>query len=310
MALRFGDRIGMEKIIIDTDPGQDIDDILAIWFALLRPELDIRAITTVTYPSFRRAEIVGKLLTMLGRHNDIPVAAGMELPLRVIPRDELDFLHDESKSLNHYEFTPRPPAAAPLNDATRLIIDTVMAHPGDIVLVCIAPLTNIACAICACPEIVPKIKYIALMGGSFEPGRKEHNICFDYVAADIVVNSGVPVYMGSWEVTRTFGFTMDECAVFKDASEVARAMYRGISLWHPAQNWKPGPVMYDIFPLVWAFDRTMYSCRQASVEIETLDAGNAGMTCLRGNNPNTFIAEGISPEALKGIFLETVLGKS
>jgi len=45
----------MEKIIIDTDPGGDIDDLMAIWFALLRPELDIKAITTVTFPSEKRA---------------------------------------------------------------------------------------------------------------------------------------------------------------------------------------------------------------------------------------------------------------
>ena len=71
----------MPKIIIDTDPGQDIDDLLAIFFALRRPELDIQAITTVTYPTDRRARLVKRLLRYLWR-SAIPVAAGMNYPVR------------------------------------------------------------------------------------------------------------------------------------------------------------------------------------------------------------------------------------
>jgi purine nucleosidase/pyrimidine-specific ribonucleoside hydrolase len=56
----------MQKVLIDTDPGQDIDDILAIAFALKRPELDIKAITTVTKPSYKRARIVKRLLAKPG----------------------------------------------------------------------------------------------------------------------------------------------------------------------------------------------------------------------------------------------------
>jgi len=64
----------MPRILIDTDPGQDIDDLLAILFALRRPELEVCAITTVTLPSDRRARLIKRLLRMLGR-TGIPVAA-------------------------------------------------------------------------------------------------------------------------------------------------------------------------------------------------------------------------------------------
>ncbi|MDQ3815084.1 MAG: nucleoside hydrolase, partial [Armatimonadota bacterium] len=80
-----------QPILIDTDAGDDVDDVLAIAFALLRPELDVKAITTVSPRSARRADLVKKLLHTVGR-DDIPVAAGMELPLRPLTPDEREHL--------------------------------------------------------------------------------------------------------------------------------------------------------------------------------------------------------------------------
>ena len=146
-----------EKIIIDTDPGQDIDDLLAIWFALLRPEIDIRAITTVSYPSAKRARLVKRLLRFLDCR-DIPVAAGMQLPLRAMSDEELQWQYDESNTMNHYAFAePEDNRDRPdSNSAVDLIIRTVEENAGDISLVCIAPLTNIACALCKKPDIAVK----------------------------------------------------------------------------------------------------------------------------------------------------------
>ena len=88
----------MQKILIDTDPGQDIDDLLAIQFALQRPELDIKAITTVTLPSHKRARLVKRLLRYLNR-TDIPVAAGMEFPLRQFSEAEVRSHHDFAQTM-------------------------------------------------------------------------------------------------------------------------------------------------------------------------------------------------------------------
>ena len=155
----------MEKIIIDTDPGGDIDDLMAIWFALLRPELDIKAITTVSFPSEKRARLVKRLLRYFDK-TDIPVASGIQYPLRAMSQEEMEQQQDESKTMNHYCFAePENPADTPdNNDAVKLIIDTVREHAGDIVLACIAPLTNIACALQQSPDIASKIKYICYDG--------------------------------------------------------------------------------------------------------------------------------------------------
>ena len=138
----------MQKLLIDTDPGQDIDDLLAIWFALLRPELEIKAITTVTWPTDMRARLIRRLLRYLGRA-DIPVGAGMQLPLRPVSSEEWKSQQDLSRSMNHYAFAQPEDAAdaGPYPDAVDLIIRTVEQNAGQIALACIAPLTNIAVAL-------------------------------------------------------------------------------------------------------------------------------------------------------------------
>ena len=300
----------MQKILIDTDPGQDIDDLLAIIFALKRPELDVKAITTATQPSAKRARLVKRLLRYVDR-TDIPVAAGMELPLRVLSAEEIKFQNDPAMSMNHYSFAePEDPSDEPVAmDAVDLIIETVEAYPGEIVLACIAPLTNIACALRKRPDIAGKIKYIAMMGGELNLNRVEHNVAFDYIASDIVLDSGIKIYMGTWDVTRRFVLTMEECRRFHEHhAPVIKALGRAIDIWHPAQGWKPGPVMYDIFPMIWAFDQSYYTVKQMFVQVETKGEFTRGMTIQGGSNPNIEVTTDIKADAVKELYLKTVLG--
>jgi len=299
----------MQKILIDTDPGQDIDDLLAIHFALLRPELDIKAITTVTMPVAKRARLVKRLLRYVGRA-DIPVAAGMELPLRKFSDEELCRQQDLARTMNHACFAePEDPLDAPGDaDAVDLIIRTVEENAGEIVLACIAPLTNIACALRKKPEIAGKIKYIAMMGGEITLNRHENNVAFDYIASEIVLTSGIPIFMGTWDVTRRFVLSKEDCELFRThASPVCQALARAIEAWHPAQSWKPGPVMYDIFPMVWAFDRSYYTTTPMSVQVETAGHHTRGMTVKGGNATNIEVTTGIEAEAVRELYLQTVL---
>src|SRR5690606_17696737 len=159
---------------------------------LLRPELDIRAITTVTWPSDRRARLIKRLLRYLGRV-DIPVGAGMQLPLRPVSADEWRSQQDLSRTMNHYAFAlpAAPEDGGPYEDAINLITRTVIANAGSIAIASIGPLTNIAVALRRRPELADMIQYIALMGGETALHRAEHNISFDYIAADIVLTSGI-----------------------------------------------------------------------------------------------------------------------
>ncbi|MBI4978599.1 MAG: nucleoside hydrolase [Spirochaetes bacterium] len=299
----------MRNILIDTDPGQDIDDLLAIIFALRRPEICVKAVTTVTYPSDRRARLVKRLLRYLNR-TDIPVAAGMQYPLRVVGEREQAQLRDDRHSMNHASFAePADERDAPGDDdAVDLIIRTVQANPG-IMLACIAPLTNIACALCREPGIAKNISSIALMGGDVAQNRTEHNIAFDCIAADLVLQSGIPIYMGTWDVTRKFVLLKDDCALFAASDQpVCRALAEAIAVWNPVHSWKPGPVMYDLFPMIWAFNRTLYTMKEMPVRVEITGENSRGMTIPIGNQKNIFVSTDIDVPAVREMYLSTVLG--
>jgi len=300
----------MQKILIDTDPGQDIDDLLAILFALQRSELEIKAITTVTWPADKRARLVKRLLRYFNR-TDIPVAAGMQFPLRPFSDSEIKSQYDLTHSVNHYIFAePEDSRDDPGDaDAVDLIIRTIEANPGEIVLACIAPLTNIACALRKKPAIAKMVKYIAMMGGETNLNRREHNVAFDYIASDIVLTSGIPIFMGTWDVTRRFVLSKDDCELFrKHSAPVNQALAVAIDHWHPAQSWKPGPVMYDLFPMVWAFDRSYYTTVPMSVRVETKGELTCGMTVPGGGPPNVEVTTAIRAEELRALYLKTVLG--
>jgi purine nucleosidase/pyrimidine-specific ribonucleoside hydrolase len=299
----------MQKILIDTDPGQDIDDLLAIWFALLRPELEVVGITTVTWPAGERARLIKRLLRYLGRQ-DVPVAAGMEYPLRAMSNEEILHQQDLSQSMNHAAFADPPDARDEVGeqDAVDLIIRTVERYPGEVILACIAPLTNIACALRKRPDLAGKIKAIAMMGGELTLNRAEHNVAFDYIAAEIVLTSGIPICMGTWEVTRRLVLPISDCERFRrQGSPLAAAMAKAIELWLPAQSWKPGPVMYDLFPIVWAFDRSYYTTQPMAVQVESRGQFTRGMTVSSGSAPNVEVTTDIRVEELRELYYRTVL---
>ncbi len=301
----------IQKLIIDTDPGQDIDDILALAFALQRPELDVKAITTVTWPSDKRARMVKRLLRYLDRA-DIPVAAGMQFPLRPFPEAEARSQYDLARTMNHYAFAePEDARDQPDDlDAIGLIIRTIEQYPGEIVLACIGPLTNIACALRRAPGIAGKIKHISMMGGEPALNRKEHNVAFDYIAADTVLTCGIPIYMGTWDVTRRFILSKEDCKLFNNnPSPLCQALGRAIDLWQSIQLRKPGPVMYDIFPFVWSFDRSYYTMQSMPVMVETQGEITRGMTVAGGDAENIEVATDIRAAELRELYLNTVLSK-
>ncbi|MCK6490687.1 MAG: nucleoside hydrolase [Planctomycetes bacterium] len=296
-----------QRLLIDTDPGQDIDDLLALHFALLRPELDIRAITTVTAPAAGRARLVRRLLRHLGR-DGVPVAAGMELPLRDLDPAELAAQDDLARTMNHRCFAePEDGRDAPADhDAAGLIIRTVEAHPGAVGIAAIAPLTNLATALRRRPSIAAQIPFVALMGGEVAQLRSEHNIASDPVAAQIVLSSGIPIRMGTWSVTRQVTLDDADCRRFADdARPLHRALAAAIAAWRPAQPWKPGPVMYDLFPLVWAFAPALYRLEAMRVSVAAGPGPAAGMTIPGAGHPLE-ATTAVDAAAVKRLYLETV----
>lgn len=188
------------KMILDCDPGHD--DAIAMMMAAKHPSLDLLGITIVAGNQTEDKTLVNGLQVCQTVGIDVPVYSGMTVPM---VRDQIVAanIHGES-GLDGPVFGPlkRKPEA---KHAVHYIIDTLMASDGDITLVPVGPLTNIAMAMRFEPRIIPKIQEIVLMGGAYGLGNftsaAEFNILADPEAASVVFRSGAPIVMMGLDLT-------------------------------------------------------------------------------------------------------------
>ncbi|MGZ4765979.1 MAG: nucleoside hydrolase [Ilumatobacteraceae bacterium] len=204
------------KILIDTDPG--IDDAMAIFFALASPELDVVGLTSVfgnAHTSVCTTNAL-KLLEIADRAH-IPVAKGVDRPLAMDYRGPVPFVRGTDGQGDLY-LSPPTTKAHPI-DAAHFIIQSVMAAPGEITLVALGPLTNLAVAMLIEPTFTSHLAGIVLMGGNAFCGGNaspaaEANILNDPEAADIVFGADCPIVMAGLDVTEQILMTSADLAQF------------------------------------------------------------------------------------------------
>jgi len=197
-----------KRIIIDTDPG--IDDSLAILLAVASPEIQVEGLTVVSGNCTLENGVINALsvLELAGRA-DLPVFGGAARPL-VQPLLIAPETHGE-RGIG-YARLPYPVAKPSSQHAVEFIIEKVSAHPGEISLVCIGPLTNLALALRLAPQIVEKIPEVIIMGGAIRhegntTALAEFNTYCDPHAAHIVFHSGLPITLVPLDVTYQVNFT-------------------------------------------------------------------------------------------------------
>ncbi len=214
------------KIILDVDTGTD--DAVAIMMAALSDDLDVLGICSVN--GNRNVDITTENSLRVVQHigRDIPVYRGCALPLvatldparkPLIPYGDKMFDGFE----NHGNFLDLPEAKIKEQDinAVSWYIDTLMKSDGDITIVALGPMTNIALAMRAEPRICKKINHIMCMGGALEEGnsgptqRAEFNWWVDPEGTEIVLRSGVPITVIPLDVTHKTCIKLDEAAEFE-----------------------------------------------------------------------------------------------
>ncbi|MER5173470.1 nucleoside hydrolase [Thioclava kandeliae] len=185
-------------VIIDTDPGQD--DAFAILLALAVPELDVLGLTTVAgNMGLEQTTDNARRIVELAGLPETPVHAGSARPLIRKPRPVPE-IHGET-GIDGWDWAEArfPPAKT---HAVDFIIETILAHPQKVQMICLGPQTNLALAIRRAPEILQNMAGISFMGGGFFEGGNmtpaaEYNILVDPEAVRIVLSSageaGVPV---------------------------------------------------------------------------------------------------------------------
>ena len=273
------------KIIIDTDPGQD--DAVAILLALASPdEIELLGLTCVAgnVPldlTTRNARMVCELA---GRP-DIPVYAGCDRPLG---RDLVTAEHVHGKTGLDGPDLPEPTMALAEGHAVDFIIDTLRAEPaGTITLVPIGPLTNIAAAFKAAPDIVEKVQEIVLMGGAyFEVGNitpaAEFNIHVDPDAARIVFRAGAPITVMPLDVTHKALVTAPRNDAFRAlGTPVGVAVAEMTDFFERFDKEKYGSAgapLHDPCTIAYLLEPGLFTGRHINVEIETTSELTMGMT--------------------------------
>ena len=194
------------KIIFDTDPG--VDDAMALLFVLNSPEIEIIGLTTIFCNSNVDATTRNALtlLDFAGR-SDIPVAKGANVPLVIAPHPTGEFVHgDDAMGNIGWQHLNNPNVHEVDQHAAQFIVEQVMSQPGEITLVPVGPLTNIALALQLEPRIAKKVKEVVMMGGSvLHAGNvsplAEANIHNDPHAAALVFRAEWPITMAGLDVT-------------------------------------------------------------------------------------------------------------
>jgi purine nucleosidase len=145
-------------ILLDTDPGSDIDDAVALAYLLRQPRCELLGVTTVSGDVSKRAAIVEIVCAAAGR-TDIPIHAGRTLPLAHGQGQPFVPHYEAVADLPHRSYQP--------NQAVDFLRNTIRSRPGEIVLLSIGPYTNIATLFALDPEIPSLLKGIVSMGGRF-----------------------------------------------------------------------------------------------------------------------------------------------
>ncbi|MCB1352600.1 MAG: nucleoside hydrolase [Rhodobacteraceae bacterium] len=275
-----------ERIIIDTDPGQD--DAVAILLALASPELEVLGITTVAgnVPLALTAKNARKVCELAGRP-DIPVFAGAEAPL-LRPLITAEYVHGQT-GLDGPDL-PEPVMPLDPRHSVDFLIETLRAEPaGSITLCTLGPLTNIALAFARAPEIAGRVKrIIAMGGGAFEGGNvtpvAEFNILVDPHAAQRVFSSGAPVTLLPLDVTH-------KCLTRKVRVDRFRALGTRVGdatalllvyqeRFDEAKYGQDGGPLHDPTVIAWLLRPELFSGRDVNLEVETGSELTMGQTVI------------------------------
>jgi inosine-uridine nucleoside N-ribohydrolase len=271
-----------QPIILDCDPGHD--DAMAILLARGCPDIDLLAITTVAgNQTLEKTTLNARRVCTAARIDDVPIYAGCDRPL-VRPQIIAADVHGASGLDGPVFGEPTVPVAD--EHAVDFLVRALMASDGDITLVPVGPLTNIAMALRREPRIAQRAAGVVLMGGAYTRGNRtpaaEFNILADPEAAAIVFQAGWPVTMVGLELTHQARATqqvIDEiAAIGTPLSATVVEMMTFFGGAYRATRGFEAPPVHDPCAVARVARPELVGVRDAFVAVETRGQWTAGMT--------------------------------
>lgn len=314
-----------EHVLIDTDPG--IDDAMALLLALLSPELEIAAITTVSGNVFvdTATRNVFTILSLLSPEVRPSVAKGASRPRRKEPIHAAHIHGDDGLGrLDRYHY-PSPSGTLSDRHAVDEILYQLRVSAQPLTVIALGPLTNIAEAIEKDREVMAKVKRIVMMGGAVAvPGNitpvAEFNLFVDPHAASIVFNAGIPLTVVPLDVTRQVKLTEERLTAAVACRQTAVSQFlldctAEAFAFAKEQEGEACIYLHDPLAVSIVIDPSLVSMQAMHIEIETQGEITQGMTVADRRSlkpalkkpPNAEICVGVDAQRFVSFLLERIV---
>jgi pyrimidine-specific ribonucleoside hydrolase len=308
------------RVIIDTDPG--IDDAAAILLGLASPELRVEALTTV----FGNAAVTQSTVNALrileaARRTDIPVYQGVGQCYNYTEPSYAAQIH----GADGFGDVPWPLPKTPpqRRHAVLELIDRVLDAPGEIMVIALGRLTNLALAISVEPQVATALRGLIVMGGAITvPGNASPvasaNLWGDPEAADVVYRSGAKIVQIGLDVCDQVEISAAQLRRVWQADTAVTRLLQTLTPYLQASYRRrgllrhPDSIRYnDVSAVAYAIDPSLFTCQHAYVRIETQGQLTRGQTVadLRGQGsapPNVAVAFGVDAVRLTHLWVERV----
>jgi purine nucleosidase len=267
-----------QKVIFDTDPG--VDDAMALLYIDRCGALDLLGVTTV-FGNVDIDAVTRNALYMKQRFGfKAPVAKGADKPLTRPRSDSPSHIHGHN-GLGDAPVPERMTIDPDPRPAWQFIVETVRANPGEVTLIAVGRMTNLALALRHDPGIAKLVKAVSIMGGAFGVNGHsgnvspvaEANILGDPEAADAILTAPWPVTVVGLDVTHETVMTREYLAVLRDTAGDAGAFIwdttRGYESFYRDQVGLAGIACHDSLAVAYVVDPSLFTTRTGPVRVVT-----------------------------------------
>lgn len=287
------------RVILDTDIGDDIDDAFALALAMSSTEIKLMGVTTAWGDTGLRARLVERYLCETDETH-IPVYAGVAT---------------QSKTV----FTQRGWAekfdtnTKPSTTAIDFLLHTIRQHPGQITLISIAPLSNIGALIDKDPATFRKLKKVVIMGGSIRRGydspnaaktagpSAEYNIQMDVSSANKLLASGVPIFMLPLDSTQLRLDAARRKRIFDKNTPLTNVLMQLYTEWSAATK-RSTPVLFDAMAVAYDLDPALCPMTPMRLHVD-----HGGYTRVIAGTPNVNVCLQSNPDKFFSFYMPRIL---
>jgi purine nucleosidase len=286
-----------QKVIIDTDIGDDIDDAFALALALRSPELQILGVTTTFGDTGERAKLVDRFLAEVGR-TDIPVAVGKATAPKT------PFTQRAYAEGGHHAKAAHP-------NAVDFILQQIQRYPGEITLIAIGPPVNIGGLIDKDPKTFRQLKRVVMMGGSIERGYDdldylpshtpdaEWNIVNDIPSAQKLFLSGVPIFLMPLDATQLKLDEVKRTVLFRQGTPITDQL---TLLYH---EWgQQTPTLFDPMTIAFILNPGLCPVKPMRIRVD-----EKGFTRAEAGSPNAQVCLRSDSEAFFLLYIGRLVGQ-